>query len=171
MSQQQTFEVASGAQPTSTPSSQPAPEVASHQVQHTKPYPQLQDISLPDLPLLNLKHLNEFKVRAPDFLVEEWPAYLDGFVVAQERLRVALEQQNYEELHRTLHSLMGNSGNAGAFAMHQFLRCRVAPDVETGHWPREEKWLETLADLRQRTEVEMREYLAQITVPPGSASA
>lgn len=133
-----------------------------------RPYPELKEINVADLPLLNLKHLNEFKARAPGFVVETWPEYLEDFATSQEHLRVALEQKNHEDLHRTLHSLMGNSGNAGAFAMHQFLKCRVAPDVETGHWPREKEWLETLADLCQRTEVEMRQYLAQITVPPAS---
>jgi CheY-like chemotaxis protein/HPt (histidine-containing phosphotransfer) domain-containing protein len=125
-----------------------------------RPYIEREAVDLATLPLLDIKRLEDFKQRAPEFVAEMWADYAPSALEAQQKLRVALDNKNHADLHRVLHALVGNSGNMGAWALHRFLKCRVAPDVERGHWPREEHWLETLADLHARTQEAMREYLA-----------
>lgn len=110
-------------------------------------------------PLLNIARLDEMRKFTPDLLVESVPIYLQRMRVLQERLAVGVATQEFEPVHEALHSLLGISGDCGALALHQFIRRRIYPEVDRGHWPAEPQWLETIDSLRAQSEVALLAYM------------
>jgi hypothetical protein len=117
--------------------------------------------SAPAQPLLNIARLDEIRKFTPDLLVESVPIYLQRMRVLQEGLAVGVAQQAFEPVHEALHSLLGISGDCGALALHQFIRRRIYPEVDRGHWPTEPQWLETIDSLRAQSETALLAYLEE----------
>lgn len=117
--------------------------------------------SAPAPPLLNIARLDEMRKFTPDLLVESVPIYLQRMRVLQEGLVVGVAQQAFEPVHEALHSLLGISGDCGALALHQFIRRRVYPEVDRGHWPTEPQWLDTIDSLRAQSERALLAYMEE----------
>ncbi len=67
-----------------------------------------------------------------------------------------LRAGNLESLTFTLHSLLNAAGNAGARSLHRLIKDHIYPAIRGGQQPVDEKWLETVGDLLERTTHEIR---------------
>jgi CheY-like chemotaxis protein len=98
-------------------------------------------------------------LKALDLMDDAFPNYIEqiGLVVAQ--LNSSVASRDAEEMQRTLHLLLGISGNIGASALHQFTR-QIYPPVAQGAWPNEAGWLERINMLSGRSVEALRIYYA-----------
>lgn len=107
-----------------------------------------------NVPLLNTARLEE--IRSIDMLDSCIPYYLTQTEILLNRLKHSVNAQDFEDLHQTLHTFLGISGEVGAVALHQLIR-RIYPSVENGYWSSEENWLAQIEALSAKTCRALRE--------------
>jgi signal transduction histidine kinase/DNA-binding NarL/FixJ family response regulator len=111
-------------------------------------------------PLLDMPRLARMGEIAPEFLREEIPLTLERMREVLNSIRNNFERNDHAAVLFGLHTLMGIGGECGALALHRFIRYQVYAEVDKGHWPSTEHWLETIEDLFERTDTAMHQYLA-----------
>jgi two-component system CAI-1 autoinducer sensor kinase/phosphatase CqsS len=113
------------------------------------------------VPLLHTERLNQMRQLNNALLLECLVAYIEQMAQRFVRLEEQIAAQNLADFRNQLHKLVGDAGEAGFFALHQFLRNDVYPSLDAQHWPLSDGWLATAKDLYTQTERLMRQtYLA-----------
>jgi signal transduction histidine kinase/CheY-like chemotaxis protein len=112
-------------------------------------------------PLLDMPRLERMREIAPEFLREEIPPSFVRMREILESIGNSAERKDHATALSGLHTLMGIGGECGARALHRFIRHQIYAEFHEGHWPSNERWLETIQDLFERTDAAMRLYLAE----------
>ena len=116
-----------------------------------------------EMTLLNTERLEQMKKINAALLMETLPVYVNEMGQHLIQLEGHMHSQDFEAMHNTLHKLLGQAGECGAYALHQFL-CRkgIYPTVANKHqWPTEDNWLNTAKNLYAQTVIALRKsYLA-----------
>lgn len=85
-----------------------------------------------------------------------------------EDLAAAVHAQDLDGAQKTMHALLGMSGEAGAHALNQYVRAIYVPVREQERWPEGEAWLEQVRSLATQSEQALRAYGA---TPAGETQA
>ncbi|MDO9090688.1 MAG: response regulator [Burkholderiaceae bacterium] len=101
-----------------------------------------------NISLLHRERLEEFE--RLDLLGEVGEA-LKCMTELLERLQAGEARRDMADVSFTLHKLLSLSGNAGAFAVHQFIYRQLYPQIRRGEWPAQADWLKTLEQLNAQT--------------------
>jgi two-component system CAI-1 autoinducer sensor kinase/phosphatase CqsS len=108
--------------------------------------------------LLDLQRLEGFRhIGMLDELVND---YLPEIARLVERLERDVASNDMAQSLETLHSLLGMSGEAGASALHRFVRRVYVPMVEDQQWPLDGQWLAELKSLSRDTGQALRAHTA-----------
>lgn len=102
-----------------------------------------------DLPLLHRERLEEFDRLG---LLDEVADALVCMTELLERLQAGVAGRDMADVSFALHKLLSLSGNAGAYAIHQFIYRQLYPQIRRGEWPAQTDWLKTLAQLNAQTQ-------------------
>ncbi len=115
-------------------------------------------------PLLNVERLEGLRRISDEFLHECLTVYQSQMGQKLEQIESHMATRNFKAFHAALHELLGNAGDGGFHALHQFLRLQIYPQVANDHqWPTQEQWLQTAKDLYARSVAEVdATYLAQV---------
>jgi CheY-like chemotaxis protein len=114
------------------------------------------------VPLLNMVRLEEF--RQLDML-DCLPVYLGKMELLLDRLSNSAATGNMIEIRHALHALLGMSGDAGTFALHQLIR-HYYLDIKDGRLPGQGDWLERIKQLSVQSALALRTHF----IISGSAS-
>ena len=102
--------------------------------------------------LLNMDRLEAMRAIDEALLKESLTAYTEQIAQHFVLIEKHLASQDLEAFREVLHRLLGNAGEAGFYALHQFIRNRVYTQVANDQqWPAEEGWLETAKLLYSKT--------------------
>ena len=102
--------------------------------------------------LLNMDRLEAMRTIDEALLKESLTAYTEQIAQHFVLIEKHLANQDLEAFREVLHRLLGNAGEAGFYALHQFIRNRVYTQVANDQqWPAEEGWLETAKLLYSQT--------------------
>ena len=114
-------------------------------------------------PLLNVSRLDGMRQHNAALLEECLTVYIKqmaAYFVVMER---QIAEKDFPAFHEVLHKLLGNAGEAGFYALHQFIYYEVYPEVANQQqWPSEKNWLNTAKTLYTQTVAAIEEhYLTQ----------
>lgn len=102
-------------------------------------------------PVLNTQRLEDLKSISPDLLEESLIVWVAQIKRLSQQIKASTNNQQLEDMHEALHSLLGISGSAGAVALPQFIKKQVYPAIDAGRWPDTPQWLETIESLSAAT--------------------
>jgi len=114
------------------------------------------------VPLIHAEQLERLRRLNNKLLMECLTAYIEQMRERFDRLEEQMAKGNFTGFRAQLHKLLGDAGEAGFYALHQFLKNEVYPTVAYDQqWPESEGWLTTSKDLYAQTVHAMRKtYLA-----------
>lgn len=114
------------------------------------------------VPLIHAEQLDRMCKLNNKLLMECLTAYIEQMRERFDRLEEQMAKGNFTGFRTQLHKLLGDAGEAGFYALHQFLKNEVYPTVAYHQqWPESEGWLTTSKDLYAQTVHAMRKtYLA-----------
>lgn len=114
------------------------------------------------VPLIHAEQLERMRRLNNKLLEECLTAYIEQMRERFDRLEEQMAKGNFTGFRTQLHKLLGDAGEAGFYALHQFLKNEVYPTVAYHQqWPESEGWLTTSKDLYAQTVHAMRRtYLA-----------
>lgn len=113
--------------------------------------------------LVNAERMDHMRQVGNGVLMECLTAYIGQMGAHFARIEEQMASQNFTAFRAQLHMLVGDAGEAGFHALHQFLITEVYPGVANSRrWPASEDWLATSKDLYAQTVKAMRQtYLAE----------
>lgn len=132
----------------------------------------LQATAASGLALLAVERLEDMRKIDLELMKECIDGYTAKMVTQFASMRQQMaSKQDFEGFSFTLHSMVGNAGEAGLHALHQYLRYRVYAGVAQDHqWPIEENWIDTAQDLYTQSMVAMKAtYLLGYVAPVETA--
>ncbi|MET3106269.1 two-component system CAI-1 autoinducer sensor kinase/phosphatase CqsS [Oxalobacteraceae bacterium GrIS 1.18] len=100
-----------------------------------------------ELPLLDFERLHATKATFKAAFEDTVQSMINNLKRRQEELKTGIENNNPEAVFETLHSMLGVAGYVGAHALHQYVKLRLYPVAQTGQFPDEEAWFETVCAL------------------------
>ena len=104
------------------------------------------------VPLINVHHLEQLRRTDPQIMQECLDIFIPQMQEMLLRIETHIADRDFEAFYSALHTLLGNAGDAGFHALHQYLKAKVYPQAAQAHeWPSEINWLETARDLYGRT--------------------
>lgn len=114
------------------------------------------------VPLIHAEQLERMRRLNNTLLVECLTAYIEQMQERFDRLEEQMALGNFTGFRTQLHKLLGDAGEAGFYALHQYLKNEVYPTVvDHQQWPEPQGWLTTSKDLYAQTVHAMRKtYLA-----------
>lgn len=115
------------------------------------------------VPLIHAERLDQIRRLSNGLLVECLTAYIEQMRERFVRIEEQMASENFSAFRAQLHKLVGDAGEAGFYALHQFLINDIYPAVaDTHRWPVVDDWLATSKNLYAQTVEVMRQtYLAE----------
>jgi len=115
------------------------------------------------VPLIHAERMEHIRRLGNGLLKECLTAYIDQMGERFVQIEEQMVGQNFTAFRAQLHKLVGDAGEAGFYALHQFLITEIYPGVANSQrWPASEDWLATSKDLYAQTVKAMRQtYLGE----------
>lgn len=114
------------------------------------------------LPLIHATQLDRMRRLNNTLLVECLKTYIEQMRESFDRLEILMARGDFNGFRTQLHKMLGDAGESGFYALHQYLRNEIYPTVAYQQkWPEADDWLITARDLYIRTVQAMHKtYLA-----------
>ena len=109
-------------------------------------------------PLLDEDRLGNSRLLYKEHFQELLGSMMETMKQRYQELQTGVRNNDIDGISRTLHSLLGVSGYAGANALRQYIKLRLYTNTCDGQLPGEETWLETVHGLILRSIEELERY-------------
>ena len=109
-----------------------------------------------DMKLLDEDRLTDYQASFKSDFNEFLEQIIANMQQRNKTLQTAFLEKNYQTVSSILHSLIGVSGYAGAFALNQYIKLQVYPRINEKNYAAEDQWVKTIDSLVQQSVDAMR---------------